>query len=195
MRAKIMFPLVALAAAGLGQGAAAQTRLLPTTPAEQAQPAAKPSYSAADIVSHFAPPAGDLGPTRALCIGTDSECAKAVAPKPRAASNFDLVVNFEYNASTLTKAARSNLDEFAKALKDPRLGTAAFVVEGHTDGKGGDAFNLDLSTRRARAVVDYLKGQGVETARLEAKGFGKLKPKGDPLSSDNRRVETRLRID
>lgn len=200
MRRKILFPLAALTVAGLGQSVHAQTRLLPSLPAAASSnptaPDTKPSYSATDIVSHFTPPASDLGPTRALCIGTDSECAKAVAPKPRPASNFDLVVNFEYNSSTLTRPARSNLDEFAKALKDPRLGTAAFVVEGHTDGKGSDEFNLDLSTRRAKAVVDYLKGQGVETARLEAKGYGKLKPKvGDALASDNRRVETRVRVE
>jgi outer membrane protein OmpA-like peptidoglycan-associated protein len=182
MRRKIFFPLVALAACGLGQSAYAQAT-------------AKPAYKASDIVSHFSAPP-DLGPTRALCIGTESECAKTVAPRPKPASNFDLVINFEYNSSTLTKAARANLDEFAKALKDPRLGTAAFVVEGHTDGKGGDDYNLDLSTRRANAVVEYLKQQGVDNAKLEAKGYGKLKPiGGDPLSSTNRRVETRLRTE
>ena len=182
MRTKILFPLVALAAAGLGQSALAQT-------------GPKPAYKASDIVSHFSAPP-DLGPTRALCIGTESECAKNIAPKPRPASNFDLVINFEYNSSSLTKAAKANLDEFAKALKDPRLGTAAFVVEGHTDGKGGDDFNLDLSSRRAKSVVEYLKQQGVETNRLEAKGFGRLKPVGDdPLAPVNRRVETRLRTE
>jgi outer membrane protein OmpA-like peptidoglycan-associated protein len=182
MRTKILFPLLALAATGLGQSASAQT-------------SAKPAFNASDIVSHFSQ-LPDLGPTRALCIGTESECAKSVAPKPKPASNFDLVVKFEYNSSILTKAAKANLDEFAKALKDPRLSKAAFVVEGHTDGKGGDEFNLDLSTRRASAVVEYLKQQGVEPPRLEARGYGKLKPlTADPLSSDNRRVETRLRID
>ena len=182
MRVEILFPLLAVAATGLGQSALAQT-------------SQKPAYNSADIVSHFSA-LPDLGPTRALCIGTDSECAKSIAPKAKPASNFDLVVNFEYNSSILTKSAKANLDEFAKALKDPRLGTAAFVVEGHTDGKGGADFNLDLSTRRASAVVDYLKQQGVEAPRLEAKGYGKLKPlTGDPLSSNNRRVETRLRIE
>jgi outer membrane protein OmpA-like peptidoglycan-associated protein len=182
MRTKILFPLVALAASGLGQSACAQA-------------SAKPAYNASDIVSHFAAPA-DLGPPRSLCIGTESECAKSIAPKPKPASNFDLVVNFEYNSSTLTKAAKANLDEFAKALKDPRLGSSAFVVEGHTDGKGSEEFNLDLSSRRANAVVEYLKHQGVDTARLEAKGYGKLKPiAGDPLASTNRRVETRLRTE
>jgi outer membrane protein OmpA-like peptidoglycan-associated protein len=156
---------------------------------------ATPAYKADDIVSHFAPPPGN-GLGRALCIGTETECAKKLVAKPKPASNFDLVVNFEYNSATLTKAARDNLGEFAKALKDPRLTASSFVVEGHTDGKGGDDYNLDLSTRRANAVVEYLKQQGVSTAKLEAKGYGKLKPvAADPLAPTNRRVETRLRTE
>jgi outer membrane protein OmpA-like peptidoglycan-associated protein len=182
MRIKILFPVVAATAFCLGQSA-------------WAEPVLRPSYSASDIVSHFAAPP-NLGPARALCIGTESECAKNVVAKPKPASNFDLVVNFEYNSATLTKSARANLDEFAKALKDPRLDTSAFVVEGHTDGKGGDTYNLDLSSRRANAVVEYLKDKGVDTAKLEARGYGKLKPlTPDPLAGTNRRVETRLRTE
>lgn len=182
MGKKILVPAIAAVIGCLGQNASAG-------------PAAKAPYSAADIVSHFAAPP-DLGPTRALCIGTETECAKNVVSKPKPVSNFDLVVNFEYNSTTLTRSAKGNLDEFAKALKDPRLGLASFVVEGHTDGKGGDEYNLDLSSRRASSVVEYLKQQGVEPAKLEARGYGKLKPLiGDPLSSTNRRVETRLRIE
>lgn len=160
-----------------------------------ADPARKTTYKASDIVSHFAPPP-DLGASRSLCIGTESECAKATAPVRPKAGNFDLVVNFEYNSVTLTRDAVSNLDEFASALKDERLAAKSFVVEGHTDGKGGDGFNLDLSTRRAQAVVEYLRSRGVNATRLEAKGLGKLKPiAADPLDPANRRVETRLRTE
>lgn len=176
MSPKIVVSLLALAAAGLATGASAQ------------------DYRAFDIVKHFAP-APELGASRALCIGTESECAKNVAPKPKP-GNFDLVVNFEYNSATLTKSARANLEQFASALKDPRLTASSFMIEGYTDGKGSDGYNLDLSSRRASAVVDYLKEQGVDTAKLEAKGYGKTKPRSaDPLDPSNRRVETRLRIE
>ena len=176
MSPKIVAPMLVLAVAGFSTGVSAQ------------------DYRATDIVKHFAP-APELGASRALCIGTESECAKNIAPKPKV-GNFDLVVNFEYNSATLTKSARSNLDQFASALKDPRLDTSAFVIEGYTDGKGSDGYNLDLSSRRASAVVDYLKQQGVDTAKLEARGYGKTKPRStDPLDPSNRRVESRLRID
>ena len=155
----------------------------------------EPTYKASDVVKHFAP-ALDLGPTRALCIGTASECAKSVPSTPKVTSNFDLVVTFEYNSATLTKSAKENLDEFAKALKDPRLDTSSFIVEGHTDGKGSDSYNLELSSRRAAAVVAHLKERGVDAAKLEPRGYGKLKPlAADPLSATNRRVETRLKTE
>ena len=157
-----------------------------------AEPARKPDYKAADIVSHFVT---DLGQSRALCIGTESECAKSIDQKPKI-TNFDLVVNFEYNSSTLTKAARANLDQFAAALKDPRLGRSSFDIEGYTDGKGSDDFNLDLSTRRAGAVVGYLQSQGVPSGKLEAKGYGKQNLRSaDPMDPSNRRVETRIRTE
>lgn len=156
---------------------------------------ADPIYHAEDIIKHFTP---ELGVSRGLCIGTESECAKAVIP-PRptaAAKTFDLVVNFDYNSDVLTSGAKQNLDEFAKALKDSRLSSAAFLVEGHTDGKGSELYNLTLSERRANAVVRYLAEQGVDTSKLTAKGYGKLKPlTPDPLDPSNRRVETRLRVE
>lgn len=158
---------------------------------------ADPAYRAADIVAHFTPgktAAGSLGRPRALCIGTETECAKDIPEPTKTVDGFDLRVNFDYNSARLTPAARTNLDEFARALKDPTLAGARFLVEGHTDGAGSDAFNLDLSMRRASAVVDYLAHSGVPNARLEAMGYGKQKPLvPDPMASENRRVETRLR--
>ncbi len=155
---------------------------------------AQPSYSAGDILNHFAP-APALGATRGLCIGTESECS-AGTPKTKQTASFDLLVNFDLNSDSLTPAARANLAEFAKALKDPRLSRASFVVEGHTDGKGGDGYNQSLSERRAKAVVIFLREQGVDTSKLDARGLGKAKPRvSDPLDPVNRRVETRLRVE
>jgi len=136
---------------------------------------ADPAYKADDIVKHFAAP--DLGAARGLCIGTESECAKAAAaPKPTANMAFDLVVSFDYKSDKLTPSAKQNLDEFAKALRNPRLSMAAFLVEGHTDAKGSDQYNLGLSERRATAVVRYLGEKGGDPSKLVAKGYGKMKP-------------------
>ena len=49
-------------------------------------------------------------------------------------------------------------------------------VEGHTDSRGRDAYNLDLSRRRASAVMDYLLRQGVDPGRLLSEGYGETRP-------------------
>jgi outer membrane protein OmpA-like peptidoglycan-associated protein len=153
--------------------------------------AADPAYNAADIVNLFAAEA-ETGATRGICIGTEAECGGTtteVTPSP----TFDLLVTFGLDSDQLTPEAQQNLDEFAKALQDPRLGSATFAVEGHTDASGTDDYNMTLSQRRAAAVVQYLNSKGVEAAKLVPKGFGEAQPKaGDPLDPENRRVETRI---
>jgi OmpA-OmpF porin, OOP family len=157
---------------------------------------AQPAYRAEQIINHFSAPP-NLGATRALCIGTERECPKLGASNPVAAApSFDLVVTFDLNSFQLTEQARRNLDEFARALEDPRLSTAAFAIDGHTDGHGSDRFNLELSDRRAKAVVNYMREKGVDPKRLVAKGHGKQKPRvQDLFDPANRRVETRVLID
>jgi OmpA-OmpF porin, OOP family len=70
-------------------------------------------------------------------------------------------------------------------------------VQGHTDERGSAAYNLDLSQRRAAAVVEFLVAEGVAASRLVARGFGESKPlirKSTPAAwSKNRRVEFILR--
>ena len=61
---------------------------------------------------------------------------------------------------------------------------------------GSPSYNLDLSARRAQAVVRYLQERGVDTAKLEARGYGETKPVvADRFAGENRRVETRLKSD
>ena len=154
---------------------------------------AQPAYRADQIVNLFAPqPDPEEGENRAVCVGTEKECKQQQA-KGHLAQSFDLQVTFELNSNSLTGNARQNLDEFAKALGDTRLSSHAFVVEGHTDARGGNAYNMNLSERRAKAVVKYLTEKGVASAKLKPKGYGKLKPKTpDPFEAANRRVETRV---
>jgi len=162
-----------------------------------AVPAVAQTYKAEDIVKHFGPAAAPKpAVTRGLCVGTEAECAKAghAVEVAKPASAFDLVVKFKYNSDVLEPEARVNLDEFAKALKMPQLAAQTFMVEGHTDAAGTPGYNLNLSQRRAQAVVRYLGEQGVSPSKLVARGYGQSRPLvADPLSGDNRRVETRLR--
>jgi len=67
------------------------------------------------------------------------------------------------------------------------------VVEGHTDAKGSETYNLDLSARRAEAVRSYLVSQGVDQSRVSSQGLGFARPIADNKSAEgranNRRVE------
>jgi OmpA-OmpF porin, OOP family len=151
--------------------------------------AGQPAYTAEEIVQMFIKSA-DLGKARAICIGSAEECAaKADAP----AEPVNMQVNFEYNSDILTPEARETLAEFAKGLNDPRLEVATFDVEGHTDAYGGDAFNMDLSKRRAAVVSDTLASLGVDPSRIKATGVGESKPvSADPFDPANRRVNARI---
>jgi outer membrane protein OmpA-like peptidoglycan-associated protein len=78
--------------------------------------------------------------------------------------------------------------------RNPTLGP--ILIEGHTDNVGARALNLDLSKRRAKAVLEYLVGKGIDRKRLRSQGFGfdrPIAPNTTPLGrAKNRRVEFRL---
>ena len=69
-------------------------------------------------------------------------------------------------------------------------------VQGHTDDRGSDAFNLELSQRRASAVRQYLVDHGIEPGRVVARGYGLTRPRVPNSDADhraqNRRVEIHL---
>jgi outer membrane protein OmpA-like peptidoglycan-associated protein len=147
------------------------------------------AYKAEDVVRFFTRSA-QLGAEKRVCIGSSEECA---AMKTAAQPSFDLLVTFDLDSDKLTTGARQNLSEFAKALKDPQLASLRLRVEGHTDARGTDDHNDELSRRRAQAVVSYLQTVGVQTERLHPVGLGKHSPRtNDPFEPINRRVETRI---
>lgn len=151
------------------------------------------NYTAEQVVEFFAQSV-DLGAERGICIGTAAECGTTTAPA--AAAGFDLMVNFELNSDQLSDSAKANLLEFSRALEDPRLGNATFSIEGHTDATGPEGYNLQLSERRAEAVVRFLREQGADPSRFTVKGLGEGDPRSDdPFDPVNRRVETRIVVE
>lgn len=106
----------------------------------------------------------------------------------------DLVIGFELNSARLTPAGVASARVFAQSLLTPELSGKRFVIEGHTDLRGGHALNMDLSQRRAQAVADFLVVQGVERSRLTTRGLGPDVPLPGHKPSDpgNRRVEAEL---
>ena len=101
-------------------------------------------------------------------------------------------VLFASDKSELLPAAQRRLSDVAKALNEGNP-NAQLVVEGHTDAKGSETYNLDLSARRAEAVRSYLVSQGVDQNRIRSQGLGFTRPIADNKSAEgranNRRVE------
>jgi len=126
--------------------------------------------------------------TRSLTTAEREQIVSIAQAKP----SIDLEVNFEYNSATIASKAQPQVTALGKALASSELKGLTFIVAGHTDAKGGDQFNQDLSERRADAVKRFLSAKyGIEAVNLVTVGYGKgqLKNSSDPLAAENRRVQ------
>jgi outer membrane protein OmpA-like peptidoglycan-associated protein len=126
--------------------------------------------------------------TRSLSIGEREEIATLAKDKP----NIDLEINFDYNSADVSAKSLASVQALGKALTNPDLKGSTFVVAGYTDAAGGEAFNQDLSERRADAIKRYLVDKfSIAGSDLVAVGYGKtkLKDPSQPLAEANRRVQ------
>jgi outer membrane protein OmpA-like peptidoglycan-associated protein len=105
---------------------------------------------------------------------------------------LDFSISFGFDSAEIDQESYRTLDTIAGALNSPDLQNSRFLINGHTDAKGDDDYNQELSQRRANAVVQYLVAQhDIEPKRLKAIGFGEtaLKDLSDGEAAVNRRVE------
>jgi outer membrane protein OmpA-like peptidoglycan-associated protein len=126
--------------------------------------------------------------TRSLSTGEREEIAEIASTKPK----IDLEIQFDFNSADIAKTSTTAVQQLGQALSDPSLKGSTFVVAGHTDGVGGDAFNQDLSERRADTIKRYLvQNYHIAAADLITVGYGKTKLKDaqDPTDAINRRVQ------
>ncbi len=101
-------------------------------------------------------------------------------------------VFFATNKDVILKKSFEVLTSVADALKaSPQI--KKIRVEGHTDNRGKEAYNIELSDRRAKSVLKWLSDHGIEAGRVEAQGFGPKKPiaenKTEAGRAKNRRVD------
>jgi outer membrane protein OmpA-like peptidoglycan-associated protein len=83
-------------------------------------------------------------------------------------------VQYLYNSDEMTPLGRQYADEALKLLTDQ--GRPKIALVGHTDPKGGDQYNVELSKRRAAAFKRFLVDKGYPAANIETDGVGKSKP-------------------
>jgi outer membrane protein OmpA-like peptidoglycan-associated protein len=103
-------------------------------------------------------------------------------------------LNFEFGKAEIKKESLPYLDKLADTLNKAKGWT--LEIQGHTDDKGGDDFNMKLSQNRADAVKNYLITKGVLLDTITAKGFGESQPlvpnDSDANREKNRRVEFKI---
>jgi outer membrane protein OmpA-like peptidoglycan-associated protein len=126
--------------------------------------------------------------TRSLSMGERNQLDTIAASRPK----IDLEINFDFNSASISQASMSAAQHLGEALTDPQLKGSTFIVSGHTDGVGSDAFNQDLSERRADTIKHYLVDHfHIAASDLVTVGYGKthLKDAANPDDPINRRVQ------
>ena len=133
---------------------------------------------------------------RGITLGNQPPpAAGSAAPaKPPVQASAAIAINivFDFDSDKLTAVGTQVLDNLGAALKSERLSGQRFLLEGHTDSKGADAYNQGLSERRAQAAKDYLVAKhGIAQSRLATVGKGKFEPldPANPEAAVNRRVQ------
>jgi outer membrane protein OmpA-like peptidoglycan-associated protein len=104
---------------------------------------------------------------------------------------FNEKILFAFSKSDLSDSAKMNLDKLATALTN--YPNTNIEIQGHTDSRGTEEYNMGLSLRRANAVRDYLVSKGIDGSRMTVKGYGESAPaytNDTPEGmAQNRRVE------
>ena len=136
----------------------------------------------------------DCGKTFTLQIEKDGyesatmPVAKTVAGKMEIAANLQPIetivtpesvtlneVYFEFDRSNITREGAFELDKLVQVLnKYPQM---VILVKAHTDNRGSDTYNMNLSDRRARSTVQYVLSKGISKDRISGKGYGESEPK------------------
>ncbi len=102
---------------------------------------------------------------------------------------------YDYDKANIRPDAAVELDKLVQVLQDnPKI---TIELSSHTDARGSDAYNQDLSQRRAESAVEYIISKGIDRARITAKGYGESRPvvknaKTEEEHQRNRRTEFKV---
>ena len=123
--------------------------------------------------------------TRSLSVTEREEIATIAKDKP----NIDLEITFDYNSADISAKSLPSVQALGRALSNPDLKGSTFIVAGHTDAAGGEAYNQDLSERRADSIKRYLVDKFGIALVTVGYGKSKLKDPANPMAEANRRVQ------
>jgi len=95
-------------------------------------------------------------------------------------------VYFDTNKSNINAKSKQNLNKLVTIFKE--YADTNIIVDGHTDSSGDDAYNMELSKKRAKSVTNYLISQGISSARLTTYFHGETLPKHDNSTAEGRAI-------
>lgn len=174
---------------GDGDGVADyQDRCPNTVSGELVDAAGCPRDSDRDGVSDSKDECADT-PPNALVYGNG--CPKAFFDGGRTTLILE-GVTFDFDSDALTPNSRTILDIVAVSLQ--ASSKIRVEIGGHTDSEGGEAYNEQLSLRRAQAVRDHLINKGIDPGRLEVRGYGASEPKSDNDTPEGRALNRRVEL-
>ena len=125
---------------------------------------------------------------RSISIEERAKAVEIAKERP----SIDLEITFDHDSDVIGPKAVPTLVNLGTALRSGELKGAVLLLAGHTDAKGGDAYNQNLSERRADAVRRFLVEKfSLASENLIPIGYGKtqLKNAADPYAGENRRVQ------
>ncbi len=119
------------------------------------------------------------------------EVEKVITLKNIAVGNSIVLKNifFDFNKSTLRNESENEIQQLVKLLTD--VPTMKIEISGHTDNRGSDEYNKNLSNLRAKAVFDRLIASGIDISRLTYVGFGEEKPIATNDTEEGRQLNRR----
>jgi outer membrane protein OmpA-like peptidoglycan-associated protein len=124
-------------------------------------------------------------------IKTDIPGAKVERVEEGIKVEFNEKILFDFSKAEIGDSAKKNLDALVQILN--KYPNTNIEIQGHTDSRGTDEYNMGLSVRRAEAVKSYLAAQGIDQSRMTTKGFGESAPAYSNDTQEgmaqNRRVE------
>ena len=128
-----------------------------------------------------------------LELEPNAQTSESLGEQLDAKGRIDLYgVYFDTGKATLKPESEATLEQVRALLAGrPQL---QVVIAGHTDAEGSDAHNLDLSQRRAAAVVAWLTDKGIAAGRMQSEGHGESMPVAGNDSAEGRALNRRVEI-
>lgn len=148
---------------------------------------------------------GVVGGTAGVLIGRrmDEQAKKIETEIPGAeVERVDngIVVTFDENSGVYFDTNKSNINAKSKATLDKLANVfmefpdTKILVVGHTDSSGSDAYNMELSEKRAKSVTNYLISDGIASSRFETLWYGETQPKYDNSTAEGRAKNRRVNV-